>query len=158
MAVPPDIFAHLKRQETLSVGDRVLKSGGVLECQNGTELFNEFMERIGDNPVFILQEIAAKIIKDVNKEDARFDFSSKQADFVSYGDKWILLPEEKTVKVAFARIEHVRYQADQVLQEHIRKMKAFVSHYDGLLLPIIRTMETGNLLTAGEAIQALAKA
>jgi hypothetical protein len=33
MTRPPDILAHLKRQETLSVGDRVLKTGGDYEAE-----------------------------------------------------------------------------------------------------------------------------
>lgn len=52
------------------------------------------MAAIGDNPVFILQEIVAKTIKDVVDEDARFDFSSKQLSLIEYGEKWIKLPEK----------------------------------------------------------------
>lgn len=33
MNIPADILAHLKRQETLSVGDRVLKTGGDYEAE-----------------------------------------------------------------------------------------------------------------------------
>lgn len=33
MTRPPDILAHLKRQETLSVGDRVMKTGGDYEAE-----------------------------------------------------------------------------------------------------------------------------
>lgn len=128
---------------------------GVVDCAPESPAFQSLIERIGHDPMFILQEIATRAIHEVNREDARFDFSTQQLSFMDYAEKWILLPETKTVQVQSASLDHVRYQAQRLLDKHLRHIKSFSAHYDGLLMPIIRTMEQRDLRTAGEAILTL---
>jgi glucosamine 6-phosphate synthetase-like amidotransferase/phosphosugar isomerase protein len=113
------------------------------------------MKAIGDNPVFILQEIVASVIKEVVDEDTKFDFSSDQLSFLDYGEKWIKLPESQTVQVRRASLDHLLIQERLVIEDNIRRMKAYINHHEKLLIPLIRTMRQHGFETAGEAIALL---
>lgn len=157
MSIDKSILTIKQFKQIFSEIKRDYAKQGVVDCSVGAPIYQALLARLEEKPAFILEEIAALVIKEVNKADARFDFEKNQGDFFAYGDKWIILPEEKTVRVYEASLDHVRFQAQTVLDEHVKKMKAFVTHYDGLLMPIIRTMEIKNLKAAGQAIEILGK-
>lgn len=144
-------------QKQLRILIRKLKAQqpGVVTYTQGSPFFAEVMAAIGDNPVFILQEIVAKTIKDVVDEDARFDFSSTQLSLIEYGEKWIKLPESQTVQVKKASLDHMLIQERQVVEDNIKRMKAYVIHYEKMLSPVIRAMRQNGFETAGEAIALL---
>ena len=131
------------------------KQTGVVTYAPDSPFFIEVMAALGDNPVFILQEIVTTTIKEVVDEDAKFDFSSDQLSFLDYGEKWIKLPESQTVQVKHASLDHLLIQERSVIEDHIRKMKAYINHHEKLLTPLIRTMRQHGLQTAGEAIALL---
>ena len=131
------------------------RQSGVISYAQDSPFFTEVMAAIGDNPVFILQEIVAKTIKDVVDEDARFDFSSKQLSLIEYGEKWIKLPESQTVQVKHASLDHMLIQERQVVEDNIKRMKAYIIHYEKLLSPVIRAMRQHGFETAGAAIALL---
>lgn len=131
------------------------KQPGVISYAQGSPFFAEVMAAIGNNPVFILQEIITKNIKDVVDEDARFDFSSPQLSLIEYGEKWIKLPESQTVQVKKASLDHMLIQERQVVEDNIKRMKAYIIHYEKMLSPVIRTMRQHGFETAGEAIAML---
>lgn len=87
-------------------------------------------------------------------EDSRIDLD-RQPDFFEYADKLIKLPERQAVKVAVASIDHMRIQQQILLDNHIKQIRGFLRHHDGIVVPIIRTMEERGLRTAGEALQIL---
>ena len=113
------------------------------------------MREIGDSPSFLIDEIVNKAIKDVIDADSKVDLSERQPDFIGYGEKLIKLPEQQAVKVEFATIDHMRVQQQTVLDNYFKISRGFFLHNDGILTPIIRTMEERNLKTAGEAIRLL---
>lgn len=131
------------------------KQTGVVTYAPDSPFFAEVMAALGDNPVFILQEIVTTTIKEVVDEDAKFDFSSDQLSFLDYGEKWIKLPESQTVQVKRASLDHLLIQERSVIEDHIRKMKAYINHHEKLLTPLIRTMRQHGFETAGEAIALL---
>lgn len=131
------------------------KQSGVVSYAADSPFFVKVMDAIGENPVFILQEVVAGAIKEVVDEDAKFDFSSDQLSFLDYGEKWIKLPESQTVQVKSASLDHLLIQERSVIEDHIRKMKAYINHHEKLLAPLIRTMRQHGLQTAGEAIAIL---
>lgn len=93
--------------------------------------------------------------KDVVDEDARIDFSSRQISFMEYGEKWIKLPDKITVPVKKASLQHLRFQEQTIVHEHVKQMKAFITHHENLLVPLIKAMEDNQFETAGEAIHYL---
>jgi hypothetical protein len=133
-----------------------IKYPGVIAYGEDSPFFQEVMTLLGEQPVFILHEIIGKNIKDVMDADATFDFSANQLDFIGYGDKWIKLPEERTVQVKKAALEHLLHQDKVLIKEHTKQMKAFIAHRE-LLVPLIETMQEHHLTTAGEAINLLNK-
>lgn len=132
-------------------------AGSVIEYGQDSQFFNEVMKKVGESPVFILQEIVAKNIKEVMTDDSKFNFSSMQTDFFAYGEKWINLPDEKTVQVKDASLTHLRIQDEILLNEHTKQLQAFVAHREQLLKPIIKAMETNNFSKGKEAIDFLKK-
>jgi hypothetical protein len=133
-----------------------LKYPGVIAYGEESPFFQEVLAKLGETPVFILHEIVGKNIKDVMDADATFDFSAHQLDFIGYGDKWIKLPEERTVQVKKAALEHLLHQDKTLIKEHTKQMKAFIAHRE-LLVPLIETMQERDLKTAGEAIMILTR-
>lgn len=126
-----------------------------ISYDDGEPFFNLIMKEVGESPTFILQEIVAKAIKDVVDEDARIDFSSRQISFMEYGEKWIKLPDKITVPVKKASLQHLRFQEQTIVREHVKQMKAFITHHENLLVPLIKAMEDNQFETAGEAIHYL---
>lgn len=127
----------------------------VFSYAEGGNLYQSVMQEIGDSPSFLIDEIVNKAIKDVIDADSKVDLSERQPDFIGYGEKLIKLPEQQAVKVEFATIDHMRVQQQTVLDNYIKISRGFFLHNDGILTPIIRTMEEQNLKTAGEAIRLL---
>lgn len=136
---------------------RLIKSEqkSVFSYAEGGNLYQSVMQKIGDSPQFLIDEIVNKAIKNVIDEDSKVDLSNRQPDFIGYSEKLIKLPEQQAVKVEFATIDHMRVQQQTVLENYMKQMRGYILHNDGILTPIIRTMEEKNLKTAGEAIAIL---
>ncbi len=120
----------------------------------GGDFFDEVIASIGPSPTFLIEEIVTRGIKEVIDEDSRIDLV-EQPDFFGYGEKLIKLPERQVVKVEVASLEHMRIQQDTLVQNHIKQIRAFLRHHDGIVVPIIRAMQEMNLRTAGEALRIL---
>ena len=152
MSMNPPIFTqkHLKHL----IRSLKEQQQAVFCYTHGGDFFQEVMASLGPSPVFLVEEIVAKTIKAVIDEDSRVDLD-QQPDFFEYGEKLIKLPEGQAVKVAAARIEHMRVQQQTLLDNHIKQIRGFLRHHDQIVTPIIRTMEEFNLRTAGEALQIL---
>lgn len=56
------------------------------------------------------------------------------------------------VRVDCASIDHMLIQKQTLLDNHIKQIRGFLRHHDGIVVPIIRTMEERGLRTAGEAL------
>lgn len=145
-----------QRQLRSKIRKLKLQYPGVIAYGENSLFFKEVMDMLGESPVFILHEIVSKNIKDVMDDDAAFNFSANQTDFIGYGDKWIKLPEERTVQVRKASLEHLLHQDKVLIDEYTKQMKAFIAHR-ALLVPLIETMQEHNLSTAGEAIDLLSQ-
>lgn len=152
MSIDPPIFTqkHLKH-----LIRKLKDQQQAVFCYAPTgDFFQEVMASLGPSPLFLVEEIVTKSIKDVIDEDSRIDLD-RQPDFFEYADKLIKLPERQAVKVAVASIDHMRIQQQILLDNHIKQIRGFLRHHDGIVVPIIRTMEERGLRTAGEALQIL---
>lgn len=76
----------------------------------------------------------------------------KESDLASYGETLITLPDQTSVRVRDARIDHIRHQREQLIKNHMRQMQAFITHHDGYVMPILEAMESWGFKTAGQAI------
>lgn len=76
----------------------------------------------------------------------------KPFDFASYGETLIKLPDQTSVRVRDARIDHVRHQREQLIKNHMRQMQAFITHHDGYVMLILDAMKSWGFETAGQAI------
>ena len=108
------------------------------------------------DPTALLRAVGGKflLVAEVVDEDSRIGLD-KEPDFFGYGEKWIKLPEKKTVQVQFASLDHMKFQKEALLENHLRQIKAFLRHHDGIVVPIITTMEERHLKAAGEALKIL---
>lgn len=123
----------------------------VVSYAPGSDLFQEVMASLGPSPQFLIDEVVYKAVKTVVNEDCRIDLND-QPDFFSYGEKKIKLPEMNVVRVDCASIDHMLIQKQTLLDNHIKQIRGFLRHHDGIVVPIIRTMEERGLRTAGEAL------
>lgn len=139
------LIRQLKNQQT-----------DVFSYAPGGDFSQEIMASIGPSPMFLIEEIVHKAIKEVIDEESRIDLEG-QPDFFGYGEKLIKLPERQVVKVEFATLEHMRTQQKTLVDNHIKQIRAFLRHHDGLVVPIIRTMQELNPAHCGRSVAALAR-
>ena len=145
---------YTKKQLKALIRDVKSSYSTVVDYSPNGELFSVVRNMLGENPQFIIDEIIAGGMREVVNEDSRVDLD-REPDFFGYGEKWIKLPEQKTVQVEFASLDHVMFQKGVLIENHMRQIKAFLRHHDDIVVPIIATMKDRDLKTAGEALKIL---
>lgn len=152
MSIESPIFTqkHLKHL----IRQLMNQQHSVVSYAPGSDLFQEVMALLGPSPQFLIEEVVYKAVKTVVDEDCRIDLND-QPDFFSYGEKKIKLPEMNVVRVDCASIDHMRIQKQTLLDNHIKQIRGFLRHHDGMVVPIIRVMEEMGVSTAGEALRIL---
>ncbi len=76
----------------------------------------------------------------------------KDSDLASYGETLIKLSDQTSIRIKNADIDMIRYQRDQLIQDHIRHIQAFITQHDEYVMPILESMESWGFETAGQAI------
>lgn len=147
---------YTKRQLESKIEEIHARLHGEYSYDRDSDFYRKVMAAIGNDPLFLVDEIVTDAIKAVIDKKSKVTFLESQLKLdIGYGEKVIKLPEKRAVKVADANLSHMEIQRQLLLDNFLKQAAAFTAHHDKIVMPIINAMMTHGFKTAGEALEFL---